>query len=506
MQTVRPPAPSTVQIAGPALGRAAASGFLWLFMQSMGARIAALSSQLVLASVLPPAAFGLFGLANSVWALASACCSLGIEDILLQRSRSMPLWASAAFRTSLGGGCAGMVLMLIAAPVAARAYGEPALVGLIGVLALAMPLTALGCVPAARLRSRLDFRFFGLYGLGEVVVSQLATVLLAASHCGAYSFVVPLPLAALARTLALWRRAPAPIGGRVRRVQLLHMAGKALLIQAKRLTVEATNQGDYIILGLLTNSTVVGVYFFAFRLAVQPLQLLASNFAAVLLPALAQLRSQPRRQGRMALQAARAAAYIITPICFVQAALAGPLLHLLFGAKWHAAVPLMQIISIGLAGEATGSISAVLLISRGEFRRDLLYLLWFTIPYFLLVGTGAWLRLATGAAIAEAVYFGLLKPVKFYWILRGDFRPADVLHIYLAPPLIAGGAVAAAFVAAHSPALPQAPLAQLAVTGLGAACLYLAMLRLLVPAMLAEIIDRLPFDPARLWRRLPARR
>jgi O-antigen/teichoic acid export membrane protein len=501
VQPAHPPASTAIPTAVPTLGQTAASGFLWLFMQSVGARVGGLVSQLILASLLPPAAFGLFGLANTVGALAAASTSLGIEDILLQRSRTIPLWVSSAFWTSLACGVVGMIFMLIAAPVAAMAYGEAALIGLIAIMATTLPLGALVCVPAVRLRNALNFRFLGMYALAETLAVQFMIIGLAVLSFGAYSFVVPLPIAALLRLLVFWRKAPTPIRWRIRRSPVLYIASKGVLIQAKRLVFEATNQGDYIILGLLTNSTVVGAYFFAFRLAAQPLQMLAGNFAAVLLPALTQLRSQPHRQAQVALQAARVLAYIITPICFLQAALAAPLLHLLFGAKWNDAIPLMQIISIGMAGDATAPISAVILVARGEFKRDFILFLYIAVPFFFLVGAGAWLGAAIGAAIAEAIYFGLLKPLKFYWVLRADFRFADILHVYLLPPLLAGGTIGVAFALAHISFAPTGPASQMAMTGLVGSGLYLTTLRLFVPHVLAEIVDRLPLRRFGFWGR-----
>jgi PST family polysaccharide transporter len=470
-------------------------------MQSVGVRVAALFSQLVLAGLLPPSAFGLLGLATTVAALTSASVSLGVEDILLQRARSIPLWVSSAFWTALGCAAVGMVLMLIAAPAAAKAYGQPGLVGLIAILAITLPLGAAAAVPLVRLRNALNFRFLGLYMLCESLGVQIAIIGLALLNLGAYSFVVPLPIAALIRLAVFWRHTPARIRWRLRRAQIRHIASKGVLIQAKRLAFEATNQGDYVILGLLTNSAVVGAYFFAFRLAAQPLQMLSTNFAAVLLPALTHLRSEPRRQAQIALQATRTLAYIIMPICFLQAALAAPLLHLLFGTKWEDAIVLMQIISIGMAGDATSPISAVFLVAKGEFKRDFIYFLYFALPFFVLVGAGAWLGAAPGAAIAEAIYYGLVKPLKFYWIFRKVICWQDFLHIFLLPPALGGSAIGAGYAVAHCPMVSPAPAIEIAVIFVIGAGLYLALLRLFVPQILAEIFDRLPIGRLRLMLR-----
>ena len=97
---------------------------------------------------------------------------------------------------------------------------------------------------------------------------------------------------------------------------------------------------------------MVGAYFFAFRLAIQPVQLLAGNLSNVLFPILAQLRGDPARQGEAALKASRVLSYVVMPYCFLQAAVAKPLLTLVFADKWLAAIPLMQILSIGLAFDA----------------------------------------------------------------------------------------------------------------------------------------------------------
>ena len=484
------------------LGRSTASGLLWLLLQGLSGRLGSFLSQLVLAKILLPEAFGAIGLAYTVTTLVNAFVSFGIDDILLQRLRTMYLWVSPAFWTSLGGAVIGMTLMLVAAPFAARIYGNPNLIGLVAVLAISLPISAFSTIPVVKLRGALNFRFLGIYATIETLSMQLATVLFAAAGFGAYSFVIPLPLAAFVKVCVFWSRSPTRIRMRFHRVQFLHIISSSFLVQATRLVVEAVNQGDYIVLGLLANDATVGIYFFAFRLAAQPLQMLAGNFGAVLFPALTQLRSEPARQEAAALRAARILAYVVTPVCFLQAALAAPVLHLMFGVKWNGAIPLVQILSLGLPGDATSWIAGALLVARRQFKRDLFYLAGSAIPFFAMVTTGALLGSAVGVAIAVSLYYALIKPINSWLVFRDQMRLADFMQIFVQPPAIAGAALGCAYLTAQL-WLATHPLEQLVWIGTLGMLAYLGLLRLFMPNIVIEVLEQVP--GAALLRRFARR-
>ena len=478
--------------AATSLGRSTTTGFLWLMVQSMSGRVASFVSQLVLARLLMPEAFGQVGLAYTVTTLVGAFISFGIDDVLLQRLRTIRYWVAPAFLSSMGLALLGMAAMLVAAPLAAHVYASPGLVGLIAILAVNLPINAAAVVPGVKLRAAMNFRFLATYASAELVAIQLASVLLAWCGLGAYSFVIPLPLAAAVRVAVFWWKAPTRLRLRGRRAQFRHMIGSGLLVLGTRLLVELVNQGDYVVLGLMASETVVGVYFFAFRLAAQPLRMLAGNFGSVLFPALVQLNAEPARQEAAALRASRLLAYTVTPLCFVQAALAAPLLHLMFGARWDGAIPLIQILSLGLPGDAVAWIAGALLVARREFRRDFLYLALFSPPFFVFVAMGAYLGSALGLSIGVSLYYAVVKPLNSWMVFRRSMTLADFVHIYVTPALLAAAAIGAAYGLACVRPVAGSPVAQMAVVCLLGPAAYLGLLRLFVPAMPREMLERFP--------------
>ena len=474
------------------LRRSTASGFLWLMVQSLSGRVATFFSQIILAKFLLPQAFGQIGLAYTVTALVSVFISFGVDDILLQRLRALDLWVTPAFWSSLGLALIGMTLMLLAAPAAASIYGSPGLVGLIAVLAVSVPLSALSTIPVVKLRVAMDFRFVATYTAVETVAVQLASIILAFGGFGAYSFVIPLPVAAAVKAAVFWRKAPTRIRSRYRRWQFTYIIRNGFILLATRIVIETVNQGDYVVLGLMTTSASVGIYFFAFRLAAQPLRMLAGNFGTVLFPALTQLRADPTRQVRAALQASRILAYTVTPVCFLQAALAGPVLHLMFGARWNGAIPLVQVLSLGLPGDAIAWIAGALLVARREFWRDFIYLCIFAPPFFISVFIGSYFGSSLGVAIAVSLYYAMIKPLNSWLVFRSDMRAADFMHIYISPPLLSGLAIGAAYESSEFLANSDNLIAQIAVRVTVGLLVYLAILHLLVPKILRQVFDRFP--------------
>ncbi len=468
------------------LKREAVGGMAWLLAQSVVARGFTMGSQLVLAWLLSPNDFGTIGLATTVTALASALVAFGIDEVLLQRQRTIGLWVTAAFwmTTVLGG--AGFILVLLAAPWAGAVYHSAELPGLITVLAMAIPLGALAIIPGVRLRADMRFRFLATYNMAEIVGLQGGTILLAALGAGPYSFAIPVPCVALVKLVLFWSKAPSRPWPRLQQRHLAYLASKGSAVLAQRLITEAVGQGGYIILGLLATQSVVGVYFFAFRLATQPIRMLAGSFQNVLFPALARLRTEPARQGQAALKAAQALGYTVMPFCFLQAALAGPLLHLVFGPKWASAVPLVQILSIGLAFDAISWIAGCLLAARAEFGLGFRYSLMLSPNFFILAYIGARLGSAEGMAWGVSAFYALLTPC-YSWLVfrRVGVSLRGLASFYITPALAAAATIGIAYLGST---LVADDLLRCAVIGLVGPGLYVLVLSLLHPALLASAV------------------
>ncbi len=474
------------------LGRGALHGLVMMLGQNVVTRLCSLGSQLVLAALLDPADFGLIGLTYTVTTLVSTLTSMGVEDVILQRKRTLYIWSGAAFWINLGLSTLGGLLVVALAPFAGLAYHTPHLFGLLAVLALSMPLNALSSVPGMLMRSQLRFGMFALYGSFETVAQSLMTVGLAWLGYGAYSFVIPAPILAVVRALVWWSLITTRPKLQAHRRRWKYLVRNTAAAFLSRIMVSFIGQGGYMVLGLLASESVVGRYYFGFRLAAQPLWVLAGNLGGILYPTLIQMKSDPQRQGNAALTASVMLSYCIMPMALIQAAVASPVLHSLFGQKWVTSIPVIQFLSVGLALDAISWIAGTLLAARGEFIVGLRYVLVQVPVFFALVVIGALLDQAVGVSMAVCVFYAFSQPIFVYGVYRRvGVSLRQVVLIYALPSLFAVVATGIGLALSMLPLFSGRPLAQVAIIGIIGSVLYTALVKYFAPLVWQQIIGHL---------------
>jgi PST family polysaccharide transporter len=428
----------------------ATSGAVWLASQTVVSRVTSLLSQLVLAWLLAPEDFGQIALVYTITSFATQITNPGIDDVLLQKQKHLRRWITPACWMSLMCGVLGMVFMILGGVLVVSiarhhgnaAYGNINLLWMIVILAFAAPITTAGMVPMVVLRARMRFARIAGIGLGEVVAQQVLAVLFAAMRFGAYSFVLPVPIIAAAKTLVLWLMVRPPIRMHLALHRWPALTSSTGWVFGYRLLAVATAVGDYITLGAIWGDDAMdGRYYFAFMLAMQVVRVLGDNAAAVLLPALNALQDDLERMKQAVRRASGAMAAVIIPALTLQILLAGPVVRVLFAAKWEPAIPLVRWLSAGWLLYSAATPMGVMVVARGKFRVGFFLWLLNVITFFALVIPFTWFGRDRGTAIAVGIWWwltALLLAIVAFESPRGVWMLLDAVSRPLAA---AGGAV-----------------------------------------------------------------
>ncbi len=473
-----------------------AAGTMWVMLQTVATKGVMAAGQLLLGWLLSPEDFGEIGLAYTVTAFVTLLTNPGIDLILISRGRRFRFWSTPAFYFSLATGVLGGLVILATAPVVAHFYDSPRLVGLLSVLALATPIGALQIVPLAKLRSKMDFRTAAAIALGQSALQTVLTVAFAALGAGVYAFVLPMPIVYVVAVSVLWRVARPTIHVRDAFRYWKYLVGDTGYIFGQRLLVTMVVQGDYIILGSLYGPEVVGPYFFAYSIATQAIRLTAGSLHMVLIAGLSRMPAFSPQQTQGAFRATKAIALCGMPLCILQAVLVGPLLNALYGDKWNAAIPLVQLLSIGLAFDVISWPACSLLEARGQFRFYFLWTCFSAMVFLACVFIGAYFGKAFGAALATCFFYALASPPFGSWIFcSSGVRGRDMAAAYAQPLVVAiitGGTSLAVI------RLTQAshPFLQLILAGSAGAVAALVGARLIAPEpwndVFAKLVAMLP--------------
>ncbi len=431
----------------------AASGFLWTIVQTLGSKAVGMLGQIILARLLLPRDFGLVALSIIAVSFASVIRQTGIQQILIQRHKHFRRWANPAFWLELGMGSATAAILALASPIAAAVFHSHSLIGLILVSAAAAPLSAWMVLPTARLMIDMRFKAIAIVGIACNSAATVMSVLFAWRGFGAYSFLLPLPIATGIRCFWLWRlaRPRVNLDPQFRRWRLL--IGDSGLMIATGFLNSVMYQAGYLALGLLYPKAAVGQFFFALNLSAQMALLLSQNLGGVLLPALAKMQDDSARHAAALIKALRMLAFISTPACLLLIIVAKPLVAIVYGTKWLPAVPMLQIMAAAAAISIPSSPAATAMQSQGRFS---VLFRWTAIqtPLFLAtVFSGAWWGGGIGVAVAWFLFVLATSPITIRLGAEDGITWREIMGIYAGP--LAAGLVTVATVCAISILWPE---------------------------------------------------
>ncbi|HVZ15940.1 MAG TPA: oligosaccharide flippase family protein [Terriglobales bacterium] len=508
------PAPPPRASSGPSVGHRTTAGFVWMMITTLLARIVGFTFQIALARILLPKDWGLIAIVTSINGFASVIAGLGVKEMLIQRQGSFQqnlnagFWLSVIGATVVGAvSCAGVVLY-------AHFGGDEQLIPLVILSSLGLLVTAVQLVPTCELNIGLHFRQVAKYQIISTVSGGLCTIAMALVGLGAASYFAGALVGAGLAAVLNWRRSAVKIALRLDTAMWRSFFHDGITLVFINLAWAGWGIGDRLILSAYVDNAELGYYFVGFAFAMTSIQMLGTNIGAVLFPALGRFAEEPERQRIAFLRATEVIAVVSIPIGVGVAAVADPVFRLLYGERYLASVPIVQILALGIASLTVSSAAGSMMFAQGRFRTQLAYALASMSVVLLLVAIGAKLDGAIGCAIAVSVGHWITTLAGTRIAFKGlPHATRRMLNLFPRPVIAAAAAFIPAHFLGHCIPIGDFPLsnfarAQLilraASTGLTFCVLYYLLMVLLSPAATGELMYRLlALCPSKIRRAIP---
>ncbi|MBX5441181.1 MAG: lipopolysaccharide biosynthesis protein [Solirubrobacteraceae bacterium] len=330
--------------APPRLAARTLRSLAWAYGSYVGGRALVLVSTVVLARLLTPADFGVVALALTFMVFLDTVKDLGLgQALIVAPDDELAERAQTAFGWSLTIGAGLSAATIAISPLAAAFFDAPALAAILAVLGLNFLLRSVGATHYALARRALDFRSRTLAELADASVRGVASITLALAGLGAWSLVLGYLLGTSALVATIWSR----VAFRPRlRLQRAHL--RELLTFGGTLTVvdighALAHEIDYLFIARILGVAPLGLYSVGFRLPELLIVNLAVVAGTVLFPAYALL--DPDRLREAFLVSLRYTALLVLPVAVGLVLLARPVVLVLFGERWEAAIPVMQVLA-----------------------------------------------------------------------------------------------------------------------------------------------------------------
>lgn len=388
-------------------------GGAWVFAGMVASHGLTTVKLVVLARLLTPEDFGLFGIVMLAMAAIETFTQTGFDKALVQRRDDASQHLDTAWTVQIVRSLVLAGLLFAGAPLIATFFNEPRAIPILRVLCIAQILGGFRNIGMIYWQKDLEFNRRVVYDFAVSFASIAVGILLAYVERNVWALVWSQIAGAAVGTVLGY--AMHPYRPRLRWVpnqaRQLFGYGKWLFVDSI-VTFLAMNI-DRILLGKLLGAVALGFYNMADRIGgLLPMQF--TNLTnGVMMPAYAKVQDDRERLGRAFLQVFGVAVSISAPVATFLVLSARELVPAILGRNWSPAIVPLQILAVGAFIRCVVGLSAPLFLGTGhpqiQFVKSLIRaVVTLSLVYPLTMRFGA-----AGTATATVLGVAALSPLFF---------------------------------------------------------------------------------------------
>ncbi|EIM06128.1 O-antigen repeat-containing transporter [Planococcus antarcticus DSM 14505] len=322
------------------------SGLLWSFGDMMGNQGVQFIIQIILARLLTPTEFGLIGMILVFVALSNSLVDSGFTQALIRDQKANQTDYSTVFYFNLAVSLFIYGVLFLSAPLISNFFDQAQLISIIRVLSLGVIINAFSIIPRAMFTKEVNFKVQAKVNMTASILSGAIAVVMAVMGFGVWSLVVRmLALNLIQALLLVFSRKWLPtLVFSIASFKRLFGFGWKLLVSG--LIDTAYNNIYYLIIGKQYSVKSLGYYTNAAKFSDVATQTLTATIQRVTYPVLSGIQDQEERLKQSFKKVIKLSGFLIFPVMIGIAAVAEPLIYLIFGEKWMTMVPYFQLLCI----------------------------------------------------------------------------------------------------------------------------------------------------------------
>ena len=352
-----------------------ASGLLWGAMNNGLMQLLNIVFGIFLARMLSPADYGLVGMIAIFTALAATLQESGFTSALVNKKDISDNDYNSVFWFSSLMSAALFIILFLCAPLIARYFGQPELVGLSRLAFVCIPLAALGIVPQAYLFKNLKVKEATVVRCSGLLVSGIVGIVLAFRGMAYWSLVWQQLCYVGITSLGKYALIPWRPSLRVDFGPVKAMFGFSCKIMFTSIVTTVNQNILTVIFGRLFSARTVGNFTQAYKWNNMTSSLVSGTIAQVAQPVFASISDDDQRLTHVVRKMIRFTAFLAFPVMFGLCIIAREFILLTISEKWVDSVVLLQILCVSGAFLPLQQTYQNLIVSRN--RSDLF--MWITI-------------------------------------------------------------------------------------------------------------------------------
>jgi PST family polysaccharide transporter len=456
------------------VGHRAGRGLRWAMSGTLALKVGSFGLSLVMVRLLAPHEFGLYAVALAANAFVIHVNDMGMIAATVQWRGDVEEMLATARSLAIGFSVTWYAMFWMAAPALADLAGSGEATTLVRLLTFLVVIDGVTAVSVGMIQRRFEHdRLMKAIAVG-FAAGSVVTVGLALAGAGALSFIAGALVQGVLVGVMVLRIAGLPF-----RLGLDRDVARRLLRfgvpLAAALGVESVLLfADAIVVGHVLGTALLGFYLLAFNISSWVPGLVGTAVRYVSIPAFSRLAEASQEDLDLGVRRALPLMVaLVAPVAATLFVLSGPLIHVLYGARWVPAGEALRFLALVMVARMVASL--VFDIQTGVGSTSMV--VWVNLVWLSALVPALWwgvhLDGIRGAAAGHAIAsLGVAVPLAGWLLQRCGVDMAPVLRGVVRPVL--GGVLAAGVMAAVAVAVDE-PLAELVLAGGVGMVAYLAV-------------------------------
>lgn len=340
--------------------RVLSAGF-WSFLLRGATRSIGLVRNVVLARLLAPEDFGLFGIVLVIISILDRFSNAGLHSAVVQKKEGVGEYLDTVWTIQALRGFALGLGLLLSAPLLASFFEEPQVVPLLQVLGVALFLSGLYNPGMLHFRRELDVKPQFIQRFGGTMVDLTVSIILAFMLRSAWALMLGLVAGGLTRiVLSYWIHPYRPRFS-IDWQRAREMMGFGRWVFLNNLLFFLAYRGDNLVIGKLLGTHALGIYMLGYSIAEVVTAEIGNVLGGVAFPAYSRIQEEAERLRRAYLATIEFVASITIPCAVVLFLFAEPITSVVLGSGWMQVATILPLLAVA------GSARALVLTGTAAF-------------------------------------------------------------------------------------------------------------------------------------------
>ncbi len=322
----------------------------WSILGEIIAKLIGPITNMILARVLVPEAFGVVATVNMIISFADMFTDSGFQKYLVQhefksnkdkiQSTNVAFWTNLAISIILWG-----IIVIFRNPIASL-VGNPGLGHVIALSCIQLPITSFSSIQMALYRRSFDFKTLFWIRIITALIPLLITVPLAINKFSYWSLIIGSTIGLLVKSIILTMKSEWKPSLFYSIKILRNMISFSMWSLFEAISIWLTSWIDTIIIGNVLNQYYLGLYKNSLNMVNSIMGIITASITSVLFSSLSRLQNDEDKFNEMYFNFQKTVAYIVLPLGVGIFLYRDLVTQILLGSKWSEASNIIGIWSL----------------------------------------------------------------------------------------------------------------------------------------------------------------